>query len=194
MPWYCISPTTPTFQPRGRVGSRRGTLALDTDVPGDVDELAPYPLLVAIGTSENHHLRLLNLEHLGIVTVTGDSEKAEAFGRYVAAELALNPWSALVDVDTLGLAKELTTSLPCVSTTTPTENFNSSTTSRSNWTRPRGISVTILSSSTPYCPRTEPQTRPFARLSPSSPATPAGPAPRSSRSTAPPSLATSSLN
>ena len=85
------------------------SLDLDADIPDYLDQLAPYPLLVTVGRDEAEHLLLLNLEHLGVVTVIGDPTHAEAFGRYVAAELALNPWSALVDVDTLGLAAELAT-------------------------------------------------------------------------------------
>ena len=85
----------------------RWSLDLDADIPDDLDQLAPYPLLVTVGRDEAEHVLLLNLEHLGVITVTGDPTHAEAFGRYVAAELALNPWSALVDVDTLGLAAEL---------------------------------------------------------------------------------------
>jgi LysM repeat protein len=88
------------------------SLTSDAEVPADLDQLAPYPLLVTVGRDEAEHLWLLNLEHLGVVTVIGDPTHAEAFGRYVAAELALNPWSALVEVDTLGLAAELATIAP----------------------------------------------------------------------------------
>lgn len=90
-------------------GGTTWNVGLDTDVPEDLDQLAPYPLLVTVGRDNDGHLWLLNLEHLGVVTVTGDPDKAEAFGRYVAAELALNPWSVLVCVDALGLAAELAT-------------------------------------------------------------------------------------
>lgn len=90
----------------------RWSLALDAEIPDNLDQLAPYPLLVTVGRDEAEHLLLLNLEQLGVVTVTGDPTHAEAFGRYVAAELALNPWSALVEVDTLGLAAELATLAP----------------------------------------------------------------------------------
>ncbi|CUR54351.1 LysM peptidoglycan-binding domain-containing protein [Nocardioides sp.] len=88
------------------------SLALDAAIPTDLDQFAPYPLLVTVGQSVDQHLWLLNLEHLGVVSVTGDPENAEAIGRYVAAELALNPWSDLVDVDILGLGAELATIAP----------------------------------------------------------------------------------
>lgn len=88
------------------------SLALDAEIPDNLDQLAPYPLLVTVGRDQAEHLLLLNLEHLCVVTVIGDPTHAEAFGRYVAAELALNPWSALVNIDTLGLAAELATLAP----------------------------------------------------------------------------------
>jgi nucleoid-associated protein YgaU len=80
--------------------------ALLSHVP-DADQLPPYPLLVSVGQTVDGHLVLVNLEHLGSVALTGDAEHAAALGRHIAAELALNPWSVLVDVDLLGFAPEL---------------------------------------------------------------------------------------
>lgn len=74
---------------------------LDEDLP------APYPLLVSVGQDPRGHLWLLNLEQLGTVSVAGDAEKAKSLARHIAAELALNPWASLVDVDLLGVAPEL---------------------------------------------------------------------------------------
>lgn len=85
---------------------------LDADVPTAMCQVAPYPLLVTVGQDDDGHLWLLNLEELGSIAVVGDGDGAEAFGRYVAAELALNPWSALVHVETLGFAAELTSTDP----------------------------------------------------------------------------------
>ncbi|MER6936134.1 LysM peptidoglycan-binding domain-containing protein [Nocardioides sp. NPDC127514] len=69
---------------------------------------APYPLLASIGQSDDGHLWLLNLEELQIINLTGDRERTEALGRHLAAELAVTPWSMLVQVDTQSLAPELT--------------------------------------------------------------------------------------
>jgi nucleoid-associated protein YgaU len=78
------------------------------DVPavrGDAG--APYPLLVSVGQSADGTLVLLNLEELRTVAVTGDQERGQALARHLVAELALDPWSLLVEVDTLNLGAEL---------------------------------------------------------------------------------------
>lgn len=82
---------------------------VDTDEP---DVVAPYPLLVSIGQADDGALILMNLEEAAAVAVTGDPERAVALARHIAAELALNPWSALVEVDTLGIGDELATIAP----------------------------------------------------------------------------------
>ena len=68
--------------------------------------LPPYPLLVTVGQDDNG-LHLVNLENLGVVALTGDSERTRALARHIAAELALNPWSVLVEVNVIGLGEEL---------------------------------------------------------------------------------------
>lgn len=71
------------------------------------DAVAPYPLLISVGRDDDGGLVLLNLEEARCVVITGDEEKAVALGRHMAAELSLNPWSTLVEIDTLGLCEEL---------------------------------------------------------------------------------------
>ncbi len=70
------------------------------------DVLPPYPLLVTVGQNDDG-LQLVNLEHLGVVTLAGDPERTRALSRHLAAELALNPWSTIVEVDIIGLGEEL---------------------------------------------------------------------------------------
>jgi LysM repeat protein len=78
-----------------------GTVEVDDDV------MSPYPMLVSVGRDDSGALRLVNLEPLGSVALTGDGDHALAFARHAAAELALNPWSVLVQTDTFGIGEEL---------------------------------------------------------------------------------------
>ena len=82
------------------------SLDLSEPLPDRGDVLPPYPLLVTVGQDDDG-LQLVNLEHLGVVTLAGDPERATALARHVAAELALNPWSTIVEVDVIGLGEEL---------------------------------------------------------------------------------------
>ncbi|RNM11838.1 LysM peptidoglycan-binding domain-containing protein [Nocardioides pocheonensis] len=85
------------------------TWTADLDSPvGEVDTLSPYPLLASVGQDDEGHLWLLDLEHLGVVSLTGDAEHAEALARHLAVELTLNPWSVIAEINTIDLAPELT--------------------------------------------------------------------------------------
>lgn len=67
---------------------------------------APYPLLATIGRDENDHWWLLNLEHLGTVTVAGDTTRAQDLLRYIAAELSIAPWADAARIETIGIGAE----------------------------------------------------------------------------------------
>lgn len=73
----------------------------------DVQQPAPYPLLVTIGTGDDGHIWLLNLEGLGVIEIAGDRTYGDDLLRYVCAELAVNPWSGDVMVACIGTATEV---------------------------------------------------------------------------------------
>lgn len=83
------------------------SINLDADVPESSGDIAPYPMLVSLGMNDAGALVLVNLEELGVVAVTGDAERADALGRHLTAELSLNPWSTLLEIDTFGIGAEL---------------------------------------------------------------------------------------
>lgn len=76
-------------------------------VQGDDDVLSPYPMLISVGRDTTGALVLVNLEPIGSIALLGNPDHARAFARHAAAELALNPWSVLVQTDTFGLGDEL---------------------------------------------------------------------------------------
>jgi hypothetical protein len=73
----------------------------------DIQQPAPYPLLVTIGTGDDGHIWLLNLEGLGVIDVAGDHTYGDDLLRYLCAELAVNPWSRDVIVACIGTATEV---------------------------------------------------------------------------------------
>lgn len=82
------------------------SFTVDQRLP-ESDLPAPFPLLCTIGQPPSGHLVLANLEELGCVRLTGDEQAAQALARSITAELTLNPWSVLADIDIIGIADEL---------------------------------------------------------------------------------------
>nr|MDQ3358353.1 bacterial transcriptional activator domain-containing protein [Actinomycetota bacterium] len=70
------------------------------------DSPAPFPLLVCVGAGDDGSAWLLNLEDQQVY-LTGAGEYVEDLARYLAAEVAVNPWSAGVRLDCVGIAQEV---------------------------------------------------------------------------------------
>ena len=99
-------------RPRSSPGEDAVTWLLpgDAELPLDADEAgrycAPYPLLVSVAADDDQ-LLLLDLEHLGYATVTGQRDTAVGLLRHIAAELANARWSEDVEILLVGFGAEL---------------------------------------------------------------------------------------
>ncbi|MCB0909490.1 MAG: LysM peptidoglycan-binding domain-containing protein, partial [Nocardioidaceae bacterium] len=93
-------------QPWTGEGTEWSLMLNESQPPERGDVLPPYPLLVTVGQDDDG-LHLVNLEHLGVIAMAGDPERAKALARHIAAELALNPWSTIVEVNLIGIGEEL---------------------------------------------------------------------------------------
>lgn len=65
-----------------------------------------YPQLVSVGLDDDGATWLVNLEQLGTISLTGDPTYAADFARYLAAEIAVNPWARQVQLNCIGIAPE----------------------------------------------------------------------------------------
>lgn len=69
--------------------------------------MPPYPTLVTVGSSDDGVHWLLDLERIGSLTLTGDPQRSADLARFVAAELAHNSWSELLQVTLVGIGAEM---------------------------------------------------------------------------------------
>jgi LysM repeat protein len=89
----------------------RWTLGRDSALAGSHGP-APYPGLVSIGRSRLGEHWLLDLERVGVLRVAGHPGRAADLLRYIAAELAHNSWSEMLEADAVDLGAELATLNP----------------------------------------------------------------------------------
>ncbi|WP_214405758.1 LysM peptidoglycan-binding domain-containing protein [Pseudonocardia lacus] len=68
---------------------------------------APFPLLVSVATDPDDATLLLDLEQLGVIALTGPSDRTTGLLRHVAAELANSRWAEDVEVLMVGFGTEL---------------------------------------------------------------------------------------
>ena len=74
--------------------------------PLESDSPPPWPQLVTLGW-DSSGWRMVNLEALGVASITGDPVYAADLARYLVSELAVSPWSRDVEVDCLAICEEL---------------------------------------------------------------------------------------
>lgn len=84
---------------------RRWLLATGAHEHGSTARSA-YPQVVSVGMDDDGATWLVNLEELGTISLTGDPTYAADFARYLAAEIAVNPWARQVQLDCIGIAPE----------------------------------------------------------------------------------------
>ncbi len=85
-------------------------LAVDADLdqvgPLTPDSAPPWPQLVTLGR-DSAGWRLVNLETIGVATLTGDPMYCHDLARYLVSELAVSPWARDVNIDCLDICPEL---------------------------------------------------------------------------------------
>jgi len=104
---YWSAPAPWVVDETGTRWSLQRTAALPDNVPAPGRGHAPFPCLAAIGTTVSGQQWFLDLEGAGVVSITGDEHRIGDFLRYLAAELAHNPWSEMMRVDAIGIGGEL---------------------------------------------------------------------------------------
>ncbi len=71
------------------------------------EQAAPFPLLVTVGADSDGGLWLVNAEHFGTLTLSGDPDYVTDLARALTAELAVAPWAEDARVECIGVAGEV---------------------------------------------------------------------------------------
>lgn len=70
-------------------------------------QAAPFPALASIGYTSSGEYWLLDLERVAAIALRGDADLCLDLARFMAAELAHNPWSEALQVTMVGFGREL---------------------------------------------------------------------------------------
>jgi len=81
---------------------------VDQTGPLDPDDPPAWPQLATIGMDDHDAWQLINLEALGVITLTGDPDYTNDLARYLLAELAVTPWARDLRIDCVGIGQEIT--------------------------------------------------------------------------------------
>lgn len=68
---------------------------------------APFPTLASVGSTAGGEHWLLDLERVAAMSLTGDADRSLDLLRFLAAELAHNTWSEMLQVTAVGFGQEL---------------------------------------------------------------------------------------
>lgn len=79
---------------------------LDQAGPLNPDGAPPWPQLVTLGR-DKAGWRLVNLEAVGVASLTGDPANCADLARYLISELAVSPWARDVQIDCLAVCPEM---------------------------------------------------------------------------------------
>jgi nucleoid-associated protein YgaU len=89
----------------------RWSIRRDDPLPYDEHQrarfFAPFPALASVGHSPAGEHWLVDLERVGAISLSGDSERCLDLARFLAAELAHNRWSEMLQVTMVGFGEEL---------------------------------------------------------------------------------------
>lgn len=75
--------------------------------PAAFDRMAPYPAMVTVGVDDEGATWFVDLEGCGVVQIVGHTASGADLARFIAAELALNPWSDCESVEVSGIAEDV---------------------------------------------------------------------------------------
>lgn len=96
-----------TVDPAGTRWSIRRDDPLTYDEQRRAYFFAPLPMLASVGyTAEGEHW-LVDLERVGTLSLSGDADRCLNLARFLAAELAHNTWSEMLQVTLVGFGQEL---------------------------------------------------------------------------------------
>lgn len=98
--WECLDPDTRQVW--------RIAADADLDLVGPLKDggAPPWPQMVTLGR-DTAGWRLVNLEAVGVASLTGDPAYCHDLARYLVTELAVSPWARDVDIDCLNICAGL---------------------------------------------------------------------------------------
>jgi nucleoid-associated protein YgaU len=96
-----------TVDPTGTRWSIRRSDPLPYDERRRGRSFAPFPTLASVGCTPAGEHWLLDLERIGAVSLSGDAKRCLDLARFLAAELAHNTWSEMLQVTLADFGEEL---------------------------------------------------------------------------------------